>query len=57
MEAIRNFPRMENIKGIKAWFGIIEQVDFAFSRTSKMAPFRDLLQHEKTFLLKATHCL
>ena len=35
VEAISKFPRPQNIKGVRAWFGLVEQVFFAFSKTKE----------------------
>ena len=43
-----NAANVENINVMKDWFGFIEQVAYAFSKTSKMAPFRDLFEQKKT---------
>ena len=43
-EAIRNFPTPQNITDIRSWFGIINQVSYAFSMTDRMLPFRKLLK-------------
>lgn len=34
---------------MRSWFGLIEQVAFAFSKTSLMEPFRGLLSKKGTF--------
>ena len=41
-EAILNFPTPTNITGIRSWFGLVNQVSYAFSQA--MAPFRELLR-------------
>ena len=43
LQSIRNFPRPVNIKGVYWFFGLVEQVSWAFSKTKDMAPFRKLL--------------
>ena len=42
LEAIKNFPRPTNITGIR-FFGLVEQVAWAFSKTTVMLPFKLLL--------------
>ena len=42
--AIRDFPTPKNITDIRSWFGLVNQVSYAFSTTDKMLPFRDLLK-------------
>ena len=43
LDAIQNFPTPRTITDIRSWFGLINQVSYAFSQTGTMAPFRDLL--------------
>ena len=43
-QAIRDFPTPTNITDIRSWFGLINQVSFAFSMADKMLPFRELLK-------------
>ena len=43
IDAIRNFPTPKNITDMRSWFGLVNQVAYAFSRTKEMAPFRDSL--------------
>ncbi|KAK3771727.1 hypothetical protein RRG08_035782 [Elysia crispata] len=43
-KAIRDFPTPANITDIGSWFGLINQVSFAFSMADKMLPFRELLK-------------
>ena len=43
-EAILHFPTPTNISGVRSWFGLVNQVSFAFSQAEVMAPFRELLQ-------------
>ena len=43
LQAITDFPRPTDITGIRSWFGLIEQVAFAFSKNALMEPFRKLL--------------
>ena len=49
LSAIRDFPRPTNISGVRAFFGLAEQVWFAFSKTEIMAPFRHLLSPKTPF--------
>jgi hypothetical protein len=44
IEAILNFPTPQNITDARSWFGVINQVSYAFSMAERMAPFRDLLK-------------
>ena len=50
LQSILNFPRPENISGIRSWFGLVEQVTWAFSKTEVMAPFRKLLSPKTDFV-------
>lgn len=43
-ETIRNFPTPKNITDIRSWFGMVNQVAYAFSQAEVMAPFRELLK-------------
>ena len=42
-ENIRNFPAPKNITYVRAFFGLVEQVSFAFSKCPDMITFRHLL--------------
>ena len=53
--AILNFPTTTNITGIRSWFGLINQVSYAFSQAEAMAPFRELLHtKDRKFYWDAT---
>ncbi len=43
-QAILNFPTPQNITDVRSWFGLVNQVSYAFSMADKMLPFRRLLQ-------------
>ena len=47
IEAIRNFPKPEKITDVRSWFGLVNQVAYAFIQTECMAPFRELLAGKK----------
>ena len=49
LRAIQEFPRPKDITGIRSWFGLIEQVSFAFSKKELMEPFRSLLSKNAVF--------
>merc|ERR1711864_59780 len=49
-KAIWDFPRPTDITGVRSWFGLVEQVSFAFSKTALMEPFRVLLKPKSEFL-------
>ena len=38
-----------NITDIRAWFGVVNQVSYAFSMTNKMLPFREPLKSSTPF--------
>ena len=42
--AIANFPTPRNRMDVRSWFGLINQVSYAFSMASIMLPFRELLK-------------
>lgn len=49
LEAIKEFPTPKNITDIRSWFGLINQVSYAFASAERMLPFRDLLKPGKPF--------
>ena len=49
LRAISDFPTPTGITDIRAWFRLVNQVAFAFSMASVMAPFRSLLKPSSTF--------
>ena len=53
LKAITEFLRPTNITDIRSFFGLIEQVSFAFSKTAVMLPFRELLSPKSEFLWTA----
>ncbi|KAK3877234.1 hypothetical protein Pcinc_018034 [Petrolisthes cinctipes] len=44
LEAIQNFPTPHNNTDIRSWFGLVNQVSYAFASTGYMQPFRHLLK-------------
>ena len=44
LDAIRDFPTPANITDVHSWFGLINQVSYAFAVTKRMLPFCQLLQ-------------
>ena len=50
MEAITNFPRPKDITGVRSYFGLINQVNYAFSNSDAMLPFRHLLKPKEPFV-------
>ena len=49
LDAIRDFPMPNNITDIRSWFGLINQVSYAFASTKRMLPFRQLLKPNTPF--------
>ena len=49
LDAIQGFPAPTNIKGVRAWFGLVNQVAYAFAGSQLMAPFRELLRKDTSF--------
>lgn len=54
LEGIKNFPSPTSITGVRSWFGLVNQVSYAFSQAPIMAPFRELLKHDGKFYWDAT---
>ena len=44
LRSILDFPTPRNITDIRSWFGVVNQVSYAFSMAERMAPFRQLLK-------------
>lgn len=44
MRAILVFPRPKDLTDVRSWFGLVNQVSYAFSMAERMLPFRDLLK-------------
>ena len=49
IEAIRDFPTPKNGTDVCSWFGLVNQVAFAFSQSELMQPFKSLLQKKQPF--------
>ena len=49
LEAIQNFPT-PNITDVRSWFGLVNQVSYAFAATERMLPFRRLLKPGTRFM-------
>ena len=47
ISAIENFPAPRNITDIRSWFGLVNQVSYAFANADIMGPFRELLASKK----------
>ena len=44
LQAIKEFPAPTNITQMRSFFGLVNQVSFAFSMKDTMAPFREPLR-------------
>ena len=51
LSSIANFPSPQNITDARSWFGLVNQVAWAYSLGSIMQPFRDLLKPSARFLV------
>ena len=49
IKAIADFPTPQSLTDIRSWFGLINQVSYAFSMADTMLPFRELLKPSKSF--------
>ena len=49
LRVILDFPTPRNITDVRSWFGLVNQVSYAFSMAEKMLPFRQLLKPETPF--------
>ena len=49
LHSIRDFPRPRDVTGIRAWFGLVEQCAYSFSKCEVMAPFKPLLSPSAAF--------
>ena len=50
LDAIRNFSRPQNITDMRSWFGLVNQVSYAFASAEHMLPFREALKPGSTFI-------
>ena len=49
LAAIRNFPAPKNISDARSWFGLVNQIAWAYSNGKTMQPFRELVKHNHQF--------
>lgn len=49
LQAIKDFPKPRNITDIRSWFGLVNQVAYAFACADRMQPFRNLLKPNTPF--------
>ena len=47
LDAILGFPVPKTPTDVKSWFGLVNQVAYAFAQSNTMAPFRELLSKKK----------
>ena len=47
--AIKNFPTPRDIHGARSWFGIVNQIAWAYATSPIMQPFRDLVKPNTLF--------
>ena len=50
VDAIRNFPTPTNITDRRSWFGLINQVSYAFAASTRMQPVREALKPGTPFI-------
>ena len=51
LNAIKNFPTPKNITDARSWFGLVNQVAWAYSIGPVMLPFRELVKRNtKNFI-------
>ena len=49
LSAIRDFPIPKDITGARSWFGLVNQISWAYAISNIMQPFRDLIKHNNKF--------
>ena len=49
IEGIKKFPTPTSITDVRAWFGLVGYVSYAFSQGKVMQPFRCLLEKQRSF--------
>ena len=52
LSAIQNFPTPTNITNARSWFGLVNQLSWAYAISSIMKPFRELIKPHKKILLR-----
>ena len=50
LRTLGEFPRPADLTGVRSFFGLVEQVSWAFAKTDAMAPFRQLLKTKEAFV-------
>lgn len=54
LDVIKQFLRPRDKTGIQSFFGLVEQVAFAFSKSALLEPFRQLLKKDSTYVWNDT---
>lgn len=54
LTAIRDYPAPKNITDARSWFGLVNQVAWAYSLGPIMQPFRDLVKQNASFVWNET---
>ena len=49
LSAIEKFPMPTNLTSARSWFGLVNQVAWAYSNSATMEPFRDLVKQNSQF--------
>ena len=49
LQAIQEFPAPKNITDVRSWFGLLNQVSYAFSMAKRLQPLRQLLKPDQKF--------
>ena len=49
VRAIKEFPTPKNLTDARSWFGIVNQIAWAYSNTDIMQPFRELVKSSNMF--------
>ena len=53
LSAIKNFPKPTSLTDARSWFGLVNQVAWAYSTSPVMQPFRDLVKPNAKFFWDA----
>ena len=49
LSAIRDFPKPTDITGARSWFGLVNQISWAYAISPIMEPFREAIKPHRTF--------
>ena len=53
LSAIQDFPPPTDLSSARAWFGLVNQVQWAYANGPSMAPFRELVRPKSKFVWNA----